>query len=337
MSANDVERDLDVRHQEAVKALGISASPEEEVVEDENLEEKSNASEKSKDKSKESPEPPEDGDKDDEDIDDDDDKDDEDDDPEDRKSNKKTVPLKRFKQEKRERQELERKLEGVMKDLEELKSQKTPANTEEAIEDLDKITEDILKQIDDEEITDEQRAFLKEFTKTVLLKGKSLAPSLPANLKEKLKLLDDFQKEREEKSEAQSFDGEWNEFLPIIDKKFPGATPAMKAEAKALMDEISHSKEGGVLIKQDGKEVVKGYELEYLYTKNQKKFDTILGALKTDKSFEEGKKNVEEDSEDEDLDFLAGNMSPAKLQKRDEARTQRKIKDAQKTGKIRFV
>ncbi len=331
MSAQDIKvQERDARHEEAIRALGIDATPLEVEAEEENLE-KPNASEKPKESNKKSAEE----------VDEDKNgEEDEDDDPESQKSTKKTVPLSRHLEEKRQRRELQSKLDEAISEIEKLKKP-SPKNTEVVAENLDEVVDDVIDQLKDVEIDEGQKAFLKQFSKVILAKAKALSPQqkadLPDEVKEKLKLLDDFQKDKEETKAVQSFKGEWNEFVPILDKKYPNATSEMKQEAYDLMSEIAHSDKGGKLVKVNGEDVLVGYELEYLLSKNQDKFDTILKTVPNTKSFEKGKNVANETDEDEEIDFLSPNMSPEKLAKYQEQRTAKRMSDARKSGKIRFI
>lgn len=334
MSDIDIKlQERDERTKEAERALGVSF--DEPKDENENEDEESKAPEvenqdEDEDESTEEEDESEDS--------DDDDEEDEDDDPEDRKSTKKTVPLSRFKQEKRLRKELQAKIGNLETEVEKLSKGKNQKDVEASVENLDEIVDGILEDLKDIEVDEGQKEFLKKFSKAILLKSKALAPAaIPEELKEKIKLLDKLQSKDNEETADNSFKNEWNEFLPELDKKYPNATPAMKQEAYALMKKIATSKDGGRIIKQGDEEVLVGYPLDYILSKNQKKFDILLKTLKNDKSFEEGNKNLEEDSDDEDVNYLDSNMSPEKLQKIQEAKTRKRMKEAQKTGKIRFV
>lgn len=332
MSAQDIKvQERDARHEEAIRALGIDATPLEEEIEEDNLDEKPKASEKPKESSKKSTEEVDEDEKGEE---------DEDDDHESQKSPKKTVPLSRHLEEKRHRRELESKLDEAMTEIEELK--KTSSKKVEAVsENLDEVVDEVLSQLKDVDIDEGQKAFLKQFSKAILSKAKALSPQqkadLPEDIKEKLKLLDDFQKEKEDGKAVQSFKSEWNEFIPFLDKKYPNATAETKQQAYDLMNEIAHSDKGGKLVKVNGEDVIVGYELEYLLSKNQDKFDTILKTVPNSKSFEKGKNVDNTSDEDEEIDFLSPSMSPEKLAKYQEQRTAKRMSDAKKSGKIRFI
>lgn len=87
------------------------------------------------------------------------------------------------------------------------------------------------------------------------------APELP---KEQQEALATIAQQNQEKREAELFNQQWDAFTPELQKRYPNATPAQLAEAKAEMDKISHT--AGF----------EKYPLDYALFKNQETFDALL-------------------------------------------------------------
>jgi hypothetical protein len=125
---------------------------------------------------------------------------------------------------------------------------------------------------------------------------------LPEDVKEKMKALDQLQEKMRIEEEATHFDKEWNSILPTLQKQYPNASASELAEAKKVMDELSHSKD------------FHKYELDYVLFKNGSKFDALLKVVKGKKSAEGESKQIKESSDDEeDIDLDPENMTPEKM------------------------
>ncbi len=81
------------------------------------------------------------------------------------------------------------------------------------------------------------------------------------------------------------------------------------------MNEISHSKEGGVVVDEKNA-ILNPYPLDYLLHKNRDKFSAILKIAKTNKSGETGSREVtdfESSTSSDDIDLNPETMNPAKF------------------------
>jgi len=155
---------------------------------------------------------------------------------------------------------------------------------------------------------------------------------LPADIKEKLKLLDRYESETKSKDEGQLFSTEWDGLTPALKKEFPNAGEAELRQARELMDEIAHSKQGGVIIDAE-KRILKPYPLDYLLHKNRDKFVAILKVAKAAKSGEKGgREMVDVEDEDEEIDLNPETMTPEKMKRREK----QKLK-AHTTDKVEIV
>lgn len=109
-------------------------------------------------------------------------------------------------------------------------------------------------------------------------------------------------KDFEKRQEQEYFDNEWKDekVQKYLADTYPNATAKQLDEAKALLDEISHSEDGGRVIVEDGKERLAGYPLEYLMWANKEDFDSILSSKK--RHGLESANRAGMDSVDEDTD-----------------------------------
>lgn len=127
----------------------------------------------------------------------------------------------------------------------------------------------------------------------LLRKAKELSAKneLPKEVMDKLDELDKIKKERDDKQAEESFNQEWDSFLPNLKKQYPNATDSMLKEAREKMDELAHSKTHHT------------HEMDYILFKEAKTFETLLKVAPKNKSGEDNKQvyvnrsNVEEDEE----------------------------------------
>lgn len=161
-----------------------------------------------------------------------------------------------------------------------------------------------------------------------------LRKDLPTDVQEKLKLLDDIQKERAEQSQASSFGNEWDVLVPTLQKEFPNAGANELAAARKLMDEISHSAKGGVVL-DEKKAIIKGYPLDFILHQNRKAFEAILKIAKGNKSGEGESHEIkgEEENEEEELNLDPENMTPDKFRKLQKQR----VKDSEDEQPLQFI
>lgn len=326
------------RHKEALNALGIDPSPEEESGEEAEDNTENQGTDTPEEESKPEGDPADEGEEPEEDADEPEGKEEEDGEGEDVENPnpaKKTVPLTRLLEAKKEIKELRAKLENKEKET------TPPVEETKNGEDLSDLVEATLKEITDGETYEEKDiAFLKKMVGATLKAHSKLSTkekaALSPEIQEKLNLLDEFQKEQKEKSAALEQkvmdDNEWNEALPELQKKYPNATPKLWAEAKKKLLEIAHSEKGGKLIEIGGEKKIISLPFDFLVSKNQKLFDTILGVKPSGKTFESGRETGGE--VEEDIDFTSPDMSPAKLAIHQQRVAARRAKE--NNGKIRF-
>lgn len=155
----------------------------------------------------------------------------------------------------------------------------------------------------------------KLITKVLSLTKKETA-SLPKDLQDKLKLLDEI-KAKDDNSkladvDAQAFNSEWNSILPNLMKQYPNADKKLLDEAKALADTIAHSEKGGVKVND---KTIKGYPLDFIIFQNKKDFDTLLKVSKRGKNIESSNKEFIDVEDDSDIDLDPSNMTPEKYKR----------------------
>lgn len=213
-------------------------------------------------------------------------------------------------------------IQKSLKDLSEKVSSKPEAK--EARE----VTSDALKELMEEidaggQVTVDklyetfQKKLLADFENQGLLKK-----DIPDDVKDKLKLLDellkykeDIQEQKRLTEEAIHFNKEWDLLLPFISKQFRNATDVEKAEAKKLMDKLSHDpNEGGVVIDEKNK-ILKPYPLDYIFHRNRDKFEAILKIAKGSRSGEDGGREIIDVDDEDDADLDPENMTPEKWKK----------------------
>ena len=137
----------------------------------------------------------------------------------------------------------------------------------------------------------------------------------------KLDELDRILTERSAQAEQSHFDGEWTKLVPEIQKQFPNASANELAEAKKVMDELSHTKE------------FHDKDLDYVLFKNQSKFSTILKLAKGKKAGESPAREVEVQEENEDdIDLDPENIDPEKMGRYQKHKIKSKSGDAEIMG-----
>lgn len=150
----------------------------------------------------------------------------------------------------------------------------------------------------------------EELMKDLTEKG-LLSKELPAEVKEKLDVVDEVKAERDDAREVQAFGKEWTGLLPALKQRYPNASDSLLQQAQEEMWKIATGEEGGVVTKKaktnaEGKVTEQGriapYPLDYLLHKFGSKFDTILKVAKASKSSESGSKEIDNGTEDESSD-----------------------------------
>lgn len=117
-------------------------------------------------------------------------------------------------------------------------------------------------------------------------------------------LVTDFQTRKEAAEEAAYFEEEWTapKFQEAIESSYPRATARQLTQAKELMDELSHSEDGGRVVKgPDGKERLVPYPLDYILWAHKEDFDAILSS-KRRHGIESANRASIDETADEDID-----------------------------------
>ena len=180
----------------------------------------------------------------------------------------------------------------------ELKTLK-PAEKAEAKEVIDDITALAEKRgLDKEGLAEIAEVLEKSILGKLETTGK-LSKDLPTDVQDKLKQLDSILADKKARDEADHFEKEWLGVLPDLQKQYPNAKAGELAEAKKILDEISHSKEHHA------------HDLDYILFKEKNKFETILKVAKNSKSGETSSKQIADDS-DITLDLNPEEMTPEK-------------------------
>lgn len=155
----------------------------------------------------------------------------------------------------------------------------------------------------------------------LLRKAKELSAKneLPKEVTEKLSELDKIKKERDEKKAEESFNQEWDNFLPTLKKQYPNATDAMLKEAQGKMDELAHSKEHHT------------HEMDYILFKEGKTFETLLKVAPKNKSGEDNKQVYvnRPDIDDEETPVDIEDMTPEIMKQREQRMIQKKMSKGQ--------
>ena len=199
----------------------------------------------------------------------------------------------------------------IRAEMAEIKNLQTPAAQKEIA-----IVDDALKAIaekhnlDPEGLSEITKVLESSIMKSLQEKGKL---TVDPDVKKRLEQLDAILSERRESQEIAHFQNEWSGLVPEIQKEFPNAPANLIEEARKLMDNISHSKEG-VILNAKG-EVVAVRDLDYLFYKNKEKFAAILKVAKAQKGVENASKDVDIPDEDEnnDIDLDPENIDPEKM------------------------
>jgi hypothetical protein len=101
------------------------------------------------------------------------------------------------------------------------------------------------------------------------------------------------------KKEAERFDSEWNTFSTTeLKKAYPDATPEQLAEARTMMDELSHSKDWHK------------YDLDYIFFKNKKDFDDSIGVKKFKGSGSTKQQDMQQQDKKPEVPTLSENPTP---------------------------
>lgn len=144
---------------------------------------------------------------------------------------------------------------------------------------------------------------------------------LPADVQEKLKLLDSLRADKEKRDGEQKvredairFEGEWNTLTSQLKTLYPNATASELSEAKKQMDEISHTPDFAK------------YDLDYVLFKNRSTFDVLLKVARGSKSGEGASKQISEDEGDEnEVDLNPDEMTPSKMAEYEKRRFNREV------------
>jgi len=202
-----------------------------------------------------------------------------------------------FKQIKDVRGAVEGLTQAVSKILEKLDNP-TPKQQEEKIDEISQLAEK--RGLDPEGLAEIVALTKKEMLAELEQSGK-LNKTLPADIQEKLKVLDKVQADMKANEEQVHFEKEWNTIQTDLQKQFPNAKQGELTEAKKVMDELAHSKE------------FHKYDLDYILFKNKDKFETILKVAKNSKSAETSSKQIIDYEETEDINLDPEDMTPDKM------------------------
>lgn len=189
-----------------------------------------------------------------------------------------------------------KELRGMIESLKTAPAQK--AEVADAIDEISQIAEK--RNLDSEGLAEiialTEKRILDNLEKT----GK-LNKDLPADVQDKLKLLDQYKSDLEAKEIEASYEREYNAFLPDLQKQYPNAKASELSAAKEKLDELSHSKEW------------RDKDLDYVVYKNKSIFDTLLKVAKFNKSGETSSKQMNDGEVSEDVDLDPENMTPDKM------------------------
>lgn len=198
----------------------------------------------------------------------------------------------------------ERPLKAIFSQIKELrdeiKAMKSSPAKAEAAEVVDKVAELAKKYESDPEGLKAIMGVLKDEVLADLEKSGKLSKDLPDDIKKKLTLLDEYEKESKERKETAFFEKEFSAYVPDLEKQYPNAKSSELVEAKKLLNELSHSKE------------FHNYSLDYVVFKNKSKFDALLKVAKHSKSGESASKQIVDDEEKE-INLDPEDMTPEKM------------------------
>lgn len=183
-----------------------------------------------------------------------------------------TVPYDLLKAERTKTKNIQAQVEALARTVEELRNGKLTAKEEEQIDEIEATAEQL------SEGTDADPAFVaKILREAVKLTEKKYGNNVPKEVQDRLKVLDEIEKREKQSAEASHFEQEFQVVASDLKKQYPNATDTELAQAKALLDQLAHSKE------------FHKYELDYVIYKNKSKFDTILKVAPKAKGGEAGK------------------------------------------------
>lgn len=159
--------------------------------------------------------------------------------------------------------------------------------TEDEIDEIEKEAEELEKELELPDGSYSSKDLAKILRKAVEIAHKKAGDNLPKELQDRLKLLDEIEKQQRSSQEAAYFDKEFTAVLPELKRQYPNAGEAEIAEARKLLDRLAHTKE------------FHKYDLDYILFKRSKDFETILKVAAKAKSGEVGKRiGAEESFED---------------------------------------
>ena len=224
--------------------------------------------------------------------------------PEEKSRVKRTVPQDKVKPEKVLRQKIASKIDEnkVLEDrIKELEANQTTKDdiadgVKEALTDISKTKEgdkpDAIKEAA-EKLGDELGIDTEGIEK-ILRTAKDLSTAELKTqidkLKEDTKDLDEMKKERDNAKEKEYFNNEWDKVVPDLKKSYEGITDAILDEAKAKLDELSHT------------DAYFDKDLDYVLFKEKKVFETILKVAPKDKGGEKSKTvSIQDNSEGDEM------------------------------------
>lgn len=206
----------------------------------------------------------------------------------------KYIPLPQYISEKKE-------MQGRIAELEQKLQEKNDSKTAANADDVEK------------EIEDEIKAFAEEAgieDPQVLKKLVSLANKPTMKAMEDLKRqVADLAKNKEpvksqaqiEAEEAARFNEEWMPFEKKLDEEYPNLSKEQKAEAKTIMDELSHTKEWHK------------YDLDYIFYRNKDTFEDAIGTKQFKGSGASKTQGITMKTETNERPKLSENPSPQEI------------------------
>jgi len=167
-----------------------------------------------------------------------------------------------------------------------VKGNKKGETVEEQADEIETIAADLAKRInvEPESLKEILNAAVGIATKKLGAKEKA---ELPEEIKNALTELEELKKDSAEKKELDHFNGEWEQAMPAIQKKYPNAKAAELNKAKEVMYKLARS------------EKYHQYDLDYILFKESKKFDTLLQVAAKRRGLEQGKSITRDESEDD--------------------------------------
>ena len=181
----------------------------------------------------------------------------------------KTVPYSLLKSERAKIKQLQSDLTSAQEALNKAKKSGDEADLEEATEEVEASAKELA-----EELGMDEGQVSKLLKAAVKLSSKKQA--LPKEIADKLKTLDELQKQNLDNKEVAHFNKEWESL--DMKKMYPNAPKSALKEAQELMDSLAHSKDHHK------------HELDYILFKNKSKFDSLLKVAPKGKSGETTKR-----------------------------------------------